>query len=154
METGRSGSGTQASPAASCAAAVVPELFASDVPPLAPEPAPEMSLCAAMDSGEYWPGTRFSGAPDWTTAPPGVSPRVRVAGAVPVFCTVTAWVALLPQATVLSMDAGVSVNWPAVRLRSRAAVPSGGMVAVAVAEVYFDAAAVTGCLPAACVNDQ
>src|SRR5882757_6457276 len=154
METGRSGSGTQASPAASCAAAVVPELFASDVPPLAPESAPEMSLCAAMDSGEYWPGTRFSGAPDWTTDPPGVSPRVRVAGAVPVFFTVTFWVALPPQATVLAMDAGVTFNWPAVRLRSRVAVPSATIVADAVAVVYLAAAADTGCLPACCVNDQ
>src|SRR5882757_8241755 len=154
METGRSGSGTQASPAAACAAAVVSELFAADVPPLVPESAPVIPLCAAMDSGEYLPGTRFSGAPDWTTTLPGVSPRVRVAGSVPVLCTVTFWVALLPQSTVLSMDPGVTVNWPAVRLRSRAAVPSGGMVAVAVAEVYLDAAAVTGCLPAACVNDQ
>src|SRR5215470_1460665 len=59
--------------------------------------------------------TRFSGAPPWRSGVtvPGCSPMVTVAGAPPVFFTVTVAVACPCQGTVLSMLAGVTLSWPA-----------------------------------------
>src|SRR5215471_4433466 len=79
--------------------------------------APVFWLCS--DSGEYLPLTRLIGAPPtpWSVKPPGCSPRLMVAGAPPVFFTVTVCVVCPCQATVLVMVPGVTVTRPALRVK-------------------------------------
>src|SRR5215467_11996924 len=87
--------------------------FAGAVP-VAFSIAPVFGSCS--DSGEYEPAIRLSGGPPtpWSVKPPGCSRRLMVAGAPPVFFTVTVWVAEPCQLTVLVMLAEVTVTWPAL----------------------------------------
>ncbi len=93
-----------------------------------------LPLCS--DSGEYLPVIFCSGAPPCasSTLPPGTSPTVTVAGEPPVFLTVTTWLAVPSQFTVLAMLVGVTVMRPALRLNVSFLV----LFAVTVVLVVFD----------------
>ncbi|WNI17552.1 hypothetical protein [Actinacidiphila sp. ITFR-21] len=85
----------------------------------APVPAPATALAALPDSGEKAPRTVFSGAPAASTRkPPDCSPSFSAAGAPPVFFTFRFLAADFPQPTEALADAGVTVNRPALSLKS------------------------------------
>src|SRR6185369_13443350 len=89
------------------------------------------------DSGEYLPEIRFSGAPCWVrmVLPPGTSPMVTLASAPPVFFTVTVCVPVAAQARVLAMLVGVTVIWPAARLKLASVTQFGATLTVFVLDV-------------------
>src|SRR5690349_25175277 len=87
---------------------------------------------APTDSLERVPATRLSGAPPWARIwnPPGCSPMLSVAGAEPVFLMVSVGVAVACQLSVLSMLSGVTVSWPALRLKFARVAKSGATLTV------------------------